>query len=83
MAHCIAKTSLRKIYTWGDNSKGQLGQGHFKRVRIPRIVDVQSKLALNVQQVAASAYGSVVLDIYGRIFWWGQNGTIRDIPYPI
>jgi len=34
MAHCIAKTSLRKVYTWGDNSKGQLGLGQSRKQRM-------------------------------------------------
>jgi myosin-5 len=38
MAHCIAKTSLRKVYVWGDNSRGQLGVGHFKRVLKPKLL---------------------------------------------
>ena len=83
MGHCIAKTSLRKIYTWGDNSRGQLGQGHFKRILKPKMVDVQTKLALIVQQVAASAYGCIILDVYGRIMWWGENGTIEPTPHPV
>lgn len=76
MSHCLARTSLRKVYGWGDNSNGQLGVGHFKRVKNPKLLDWFSKQAITIQQTAATAYGSVALDSNSRIFWWGTNGTI-------
>jgi hypothetical protein len=82
MAHCIVKTSLRKVYTWGDNSKGQLGLGHYKRLAKPKMVDYFPKHALFPQQISASAYGSVVLDNNSHVFWWGTNGTISHVCIP-
>ena len=81
-AHCIARTSLRKLYTWGDNSQGQLGAGHFKRINKPKLIDSFAKHAITIQQVAASAYGSVALDSNNRVFWWGSNGTIKNVSTP-
>jgi myosin-5 len=82
MNHCIAKTSLRKVYTWGDNSKGQLGFGHYIRVKKPKIMDYLTKTAVNVQQVAASAYGCIVMDVNSRLYWWGTNGSIKGCTIP-
>ena len=82
MNHCIARTSLKKVYTWGDNSKGQLGLGHFRRVNKPKMLDFINKNAITVQQVAASAYGNMVLDTNSRIWWWGSNGTIKEVCTP-
>jgi len=82
MDHCIARTSLRKVFTWGDNTHGQLGLGHFKRIKKPKIMDFLNKHALTVHQVAASAYGSLFLDTNNRIWWWGTNGTITDVNFP-
>lgn len=82
MAHCMARTSLRKIYAWGDNSNGQLGMGHYNRVKKPQLLDWFSKHAIQIHQTATSAYGSVVLDSNNRIFWWGTNGTIENICIP-
>jgi len=82
MDHCIAKTSLRKVYTWGNNSQGQLGAGHFRRVKKPKIVDY-FKHNFVIEQVACSAYGCIALDSNGRLYWWGTNGTISRVPMPI
>lgn len=61
MTHCIAKTSLRKVYVWGDNSKGQLGLGHYKRALKPKMLEYFTKQAINIHQVAATAFGSLIL----------------------
>ena len=82
MDHCIAKTSLRKVYTWGNNSYGQLGFGHFKRVKKPKIIEF-FKNNFVIQQVACSAYGSMALDSNGRLFWWGSNGSITNCNHPL
>lgn len=81
MDHTIAKTSLKKVYAWGDNSHGQLGVGHFKRVKKPRLIE-HFKNNFVIQQVASSAYGSIVLDSNGRLFWWGTNGYISHYSLP-
>ncbi len=81
MDHTIAKTSLKKVYTWGNNSHGQLGVGHFKRVKKPKLLDF-FKNNFAIQQVAASAYGSIALDSNGRLFWWGTNGSISYYNIP-
>jgi alpha-tubulin suppressor-like RCC1 family protein len=77
----MAKTSLRKIYAWGNNNHGQLGAGHFKRITKPRIVDY-FKHNFVIEQIASSAYGSVAIDSNGRLFWWGTNGTITKCSLP-
>lgn len=82
MYHCIAKTSLKKVYTWGENNKGQLGLTHFRRARKPRLIDYLAKHVIVVQQVAASAYSCLVLDANCRIWWWGSNGTINMCSQP-
>lgn len=81
MDHCIAKTSLRKVYSWGNNSHGQLGVGHFKRIKKPKIVDFFRNNYV-IEQVAASAYGSIALDSNGRMYWWGTNGSISSYNVP-
>ncbi len=81
MEHCIAKTSLRKVYTWGSNSNGQLGLGHFKRVKKPKMLDF-FKNTIVVEQVAASAMGCIVLDSNSRLYWWGSNGMLSSCSSP-
>jgi alpha-tubulin suppressor-like RCC1 family protein len=31
MSHTLCKTSLKKVYSWGENNMGQLGHGHYHR----------------------------------------------------
>jgi alpha-tubulin suppressor-like RCC1 family protein len=38
MKHCIVRTSLKKVYSWGDNSVGQLGHGNYRRFKQPKII---------------------------------------------
>jgi alpha-tubulin suppressor-like RCC1 family protein len=81
MEHCIAKTSLRKVFAWGNNSHGQLGLGHFRRVKKPKLID-SLKSNIVIQQVASTAFGSVALDSNGHLFWWGTNGSIFHCNLP-
>lgn len=48
MNHCVAKTSLRKVFTWGDNQCGQLGHGHFRRMDKPKLVEFVPKNILTI-----------------------------------
>lgn len=81
MEHCVAKSSLKKIFAWGNNSYGQLGLGHFRRAKKPKQIDF-FKNGFVIQQVASSAYGSIALDSNGRMYWWGTNGTISKSATP-
>ncbi len=83
MKHCIAKTSLKKVYTWGENVNGQLGHGNFKKQKQPKILDFINKYKINVMQIGASAYGSIILDANSKIWWFGSNGTLNDQSHPI
>ena len=79
MAHFICKTMLKKVYTWGQNTKGQLGHGNYQQITqsTPKFVEYFGKKKILVAQVGATAYGSVVLDYNGKIYWFGSNATIK------
>eukprot|EP00919_Chromeraceae_sp_WS-2016_P032804 GHVR01077474.1.p2 GENE.GHVR01077474.1~~GHVR01077474.1.p2 ORF type:complete len:104 (+),score=6.61 GHVR01077474.1:2357-2668(+) len=78
MNHCICKTSLKKVYTWGKNENGQLGTGTYYFSKYPELVEYVNKNKLVVNQVGATAYGSVLLDSNSRVWMFGSNGTIKN-----
>lgn len=82
MAHTICKTLLKKVFSWGSNRMGQLGTGDFYEKRGCRLVEYFSKRRIPVCQVGATAFGSVVLDQNGKIYWFGTNGTIKNACVP-
>jgi alpha-tubulin suppressor-like RCC1 family protein len=55
---------------------GQLGQGHYHRIMSPKQIDYFNKHKLVISQVGVTAYGSVALDMNGKVWWFGSNGTI-------
>jgi hypothetical protein len=55
---------------------GQLGQGHYYRIMSPKQIDYFNRHKLVISQVGVTAYGSVVLDMNGKVWWFGSNGTI-------
>ena len=56
---------------------GQLGLGHYHREIEPMNIEFISKNKIIVNQIGATAYGSVILDINCKIWWFGSNGTIE------
>jgi hypothetical protein len=57
---------------------GQLGHGHFKRVKDPRHIEFFHKYKIVVSQIGVTAHGSVVLDTNCKVWWFGSNGTIEN-----
>ena len=55
---------------------GQLGHGQFHRIKTPKPIEFFNKQKVVVSQIGATAYGSVVLDMNGKVWWFGSNGTI-------
>lgn len=60
-------TSDGSLWTWGDNSKGQLGNGTTIRS------DVPIKVAENMKSVSVGLYHTIALDNIGQVWTWGSN----------
>ncbi|XP_042351684.1 probable E3 ubiquitin-protein ligase HERC3 isoform X2 [Plectropomus leopardus] len=87
--HSIALTKDGQVYTWGQNSRGQLGN------RTPGASSLQHLQSLSVMplvQIAAGGEQSFALSVSGGVFGWGRNDcgqlglrdtTDRDIPTPV
>jgi len=69
--HVIARTKSVSLYSWGDNSCGQLGDGtNINRNRPKKICSFSH---LNIIHVCCGAYHSLALTLDGDIFAWGYN----------
>ena len=89
--HYSAITSEGRIFTWGKNDDGQLGDGTTTYSSVP--IDITSQFSLTEDEkiIQASLGGShsSVITSEGRIFTWGKNdsgqlgdGTTSDILTP-
>jgi alpha-tubulin suppressor-like RCC1 family protein len=87
-ADSVALSSAGHVYAWGDNSRGQLGDG----TTVTRTVPVRVKLpaAAKVTAVRAGCDDNLALTSTGRVYAWGLNaagelgdGTHRDRHRPV
>jgi uncharacterized repeat protein (TIGR02543 family) len=71
-----ALTSQGRLFMWGDNSNGQIGDG--TKVRRFKPTDITSNFNLNsgetLLSVSLSYFTSSALTSQGRVFMWGYNG---------
>ncbi len=74
--HTLALSSDGKVYAWGDNSYGQLGNHSFDNSTVPVVVDTTGVLAgKKVIAIAAGANYSMALTSDGKIYAWGSNNS--------
>ena len=79
----VALDDVGKIYTWGDNESGQLGDGNQNVYRnIPVCIselenDLKEK---NITNVFIEESTVIVLDNEGKVYTWGRNsdGELGD-----
>jgi len=74
--HTFAKTSYNRIFAWGQNNYGQLGDGNIS-VNQPYPVDITSAFDLQLSEVidklsVGSSY-SLALSSLGNVYSWGYN----------
>ncbi len=73
---CAIAISNSKIYCWGNNSSGQLGDGSIITSPIPTTVDTSGVLSgLTIKAIAAGGYHTCVIASDDRAYCWGNNGS--------
>ena len=68
-SHTCALTTFGKVYCWGDNRFGQLGDGTLNSSYVP----VPTPISRNVVSIAAGQYHSCALLDDGTAKCWGSN----------
>ena len=73
-SHSLALDDEGKVYAWGSNSDGQLGNNSTTQSLIPVAVDTSGVLSgKTITAIAAGAYCSLALDDEGKVYAWGSN----------
>jgi alpha-tubulin suppressor-like RCC1 family protein len=70
--HMIAITEDNKIYIWGDNEFGQLGNGTNDNCFVSQMPE--KLMDERIIDVCCGNWHSLVLSECGRIYAWGHNG---------
>ncbi|KAL7402723.1 hypothetical protein ABVT39_018937 [Epinephelus coioides] len=89
--HSVALTKNGQVYTWGQDSRGQLGLGR-RKLGASSPQHLRSLSAIPLVQIAAGGEQSFALSVSGGVFGWGRNNcgqlglgdtTDRNTPTPV
>jgi len=62
------------LWSWGENSSGQLGIGNTASTAWPVKIDLASLGIPPAKQIDAGEYYSLMLTVTGAVYAWGANG---------
>jgi alpha-tubulin suppressor-like RCC1 family protein len=75
--HSAAYTSLGKVFVWGQNTSGQLGDGTTIDKTVP--TEITSLFAFQINETIVDLqlgnHHKMLLTSSGRVFTWGLNGS--------
>ncbi|XP_066534817.1 probable E3 ubiquitin-protein ligase HERC3 [Hoplias malabaricus] len=72
--HCIALSRDGQLFTWGQNSSGQLGLGKGEPSSLsPQ--PLKSLCGIPLAQISAGGDHSFALSLSGAVFGWGRNSA--------
>lgn len=80
MDFSLAVDVTGRLWSWGDNWYGQIGDGTTTTRYTPVEVDLSALAGARVTSVAAGVRHTVALDTTGRLWAWGENnlGELGD-----
>ena len=76
--HTVALTSDGKVFAWGKNTYGQLGDGTTNYHGTPTPVAVRGLFGKGMTAIAGGRDHTVALTSEGKVFAWG-NGTYGQL----
>ena len=71
----IAKDSNGKLYSWGDNEYGQLGNGTTVNSSMPVCISDIESSPLKGKNIVDVYGGSIAKDSNGKLYSWGSNSS--------
>ena len=76
-SHTLVLAQNGKVFSFGDNSHGQLGHGDTKKKMTPKLIKVPFE-GKKIQQVACGRFHSLALTTKGGLYSWGcgENGRL-------
>ena len=81
-SHCIIiadDLNSNKIYSWGDNSRGQLGLGYSNFVRYENPMQVSFFDNYKIKKIVCGRFHTITLSHFGTIYVWGGNNTYGQL----
>ena len=91
VTHSVGLDATGRVYTWGANTYGQLGDG--SATTATRAIPGLAKGALDgkrIVSISSKAYGAVALDDQGKVYTWGYgvygalgNGATANSAVPV
>ena len=75
--HSLALTDDGRVYTWGRNDTGQLGNNATTDAMLPVAVTVTGTPMNNktIIEIASGARHSLAIDSSGKVYAWGHNSS--------
>ncbi|MEQ2213078.1 putative E3 ubiquitin-protein ligase herc3, partial [Xenoophorus captivus] len=70
--HCIALSRDGQLFTWGQNTNGQLGLGKGEPSKLSPH-PLKSLAGIPLAQITAGGDHSFALSLSGAVFGWGKN----------
>ena len=64
-----------KVYAWGINTNGQLGNGNNTQKTTPTLVNTGAIVNKVIVSIACGAYHAIAIDNTGSLYGWGYNGS--------
>jgi uncharacterized repeat protein (TIGR02543 family) len=75
-SHTLALSTSGRIFSWGYNASGRLGDGTTNNKNTPTLITFpQLENGEKIQNIHAAGYHSLALSTMGRVFSWGRNGS--------
>jgi len=76
LGHTLAVDDGDRIYAWGQNFFGELGDGTTTQRLAPALVSMPAlPPGVHISAVAAGTYHSLALASDGKVYAWGRNGV--------